>query len=344
MGIFTNIREKLSIRPRNEAQAVKLSTFANPYSDWKLWGGGYKRPTKNYKDVIFFQFVKLLGNMFSDVNIEYAGGGAYRDDFNLFKKWFDKDAFATWKTLCFEGVAVIAIVNDGFGRKFETLKLDEYRRDRDVIRVAKKGVEKFFVMTSDTFDCFQKSDFGFLWSYLQLAEKYLNNSDVAIDANGHILFVAPRAENGHTSTTLTPEQRDEWVSEMHRNTEFDDSFVHPYYSNRPLEVQDVNLTNFDTANFEKLIKVMLIIAGHFDVPASQVPLLDTSVSKGLSNGGEMVYGDTLKYKTFERILQMFTNDCAKYFNLEISYTINNNPNDIKELETLNQLSNENTRE
>jgi len=171
------------------------------------------------------------------------------------------------------------------------------------------------------------SDFAFLESYLQLAEKYLNNSDLAIDGNGHIVLVSPASENNHTNTLLDEKQINEWEKFFKESkSKFTDSFLNVLFSNRPLQTTDIDLTNFDTANFEKLIKVMLVVAGHFDVPASQVPILDTSVSKGLSNGGELIYGDRLKYKTFERILQWFVVDCAQFFNISIDYTINNDPN------------------
>ena len=151
-------------------------------------------------------------------------------------------------------------------------------------------------------------------------------------------MVSPESENNHTSTVLDEKQREEWEKDFKKSyANFRDDWVNPYFSNRPLRTTDIDLTNFDTANFEKLIKVMLVIAGHFDVPASQVPILDTSVSKGLSNGGELIYGDRLKYTTFERILQWFVVDCAQFFNISLEYTINNDPNN----QPVNTTTNEN---
>lgn len=337
MPLFDKIWTRLTARVKNSADEEPLQV---PPPMWRLWGGGCLRPiSESYRDVIFFQFVKLLGNMFADVDLTYSGGGYYSDDFQAFKRWFDRAAFKTWKQICFEGLAVVAkITPDKNSRRTEfiTLEREEYRLVRNNVEPT-RPVQKFYVIKSDVFECFKMSDYDFLLGYLQLSEKYLNNSDIAIDSNGHLIFCSPRPENGHTSTALTPEQRDEWEMEMRRKVTFDVSFANINYSNRPMEVQDVDLTNFDTANFDKLVKVMLIICGHFDLPANQVPILESSSSRSLTSGGELLAGDTLKYKTFERILQKFVYDCAQFFNLNISYTINNNPND-------NTQTNENTAE
>ena len=82
---------------------------------------------------------------------------------------------------------------------------------------------------------------------------------------------------------------------------------------------------------------MLVICGHFDLPANQVPILETSASKGLTTGNELRIGDSLKYKTFERILQWFVVDCAQFFNISLEYTINNDPNN----QPINTTTNEN---
>lgn len=302
------------------------------YSDWRVCGGGRAMPTHNYRNVLFFQFVKLIGNLFYDTTLSYSNSSkAFRRDFDAFLTWFDKYAFYTYNYLCFNGFCVIAKISDVSGMYFKTLKTNEYViNDYDgKVKPQISGVTDWYTITSDTFDCFGNSDYSFLFTYLRLAEKYLNNSDLAIDGNGHILFVAPQAENQHTNTVLTPEQREKWVREMTEEGKFKDAFVHPYWSNRPIDVRDVDLTNFDTANFDKLIKVMLIVCGHFDLPPSQVPLLQSEASRsgGLSNGGEILAGDLLKYKAFERVLQKFVL-CANHFGLEVDYTIANNPNDL----------------
>lgn len=324
MAIITKIRNWLGLDVNYAPNSA--------VRDWRVWGGGCVRPTANYRDVLFFQFVKLLGNLFNDTTISYSNrSSAFRKDFDAFQRWFDKDAFKTYNALCFNGFCIIAQIKEGNDVSFRMLDNNEFAVvDYDgSIMPQIPNVKDFYRMTSDTFDCFKNSDYAFLWSYLKLAEKYLNNSDVAIDGNGHILFVSPQAENQHTNTVLTPEQRDKWVKEMLDESKFGDSFVHPYWSNRPLDVRDVDLTNFDTANFDKLIKVMLVVCGHFDCPANQIPLLQSEASRsgGLSNGGELIAGDMLRYKSFERILQKFIL-CANHFGLEVDYTIANNPNDL----------------
>lgn len=330
---------------RTEMQPTNQIEFVNGNVDslWSVWGGRCRGTWKNYKDVIFFQFVKLLGNMFSDVTLEYAvSGGVYGSRFDAFKKWFDKNAFKAWTLLCYRGYVVVGLFKDGRNEYFRTLKYSECQVSSDneiVVKLGKQdGLINSYAITSDVFDCFGASDKEFLHSYLELCEKYLNNSDIAIDSNGHLLFCSPEPENGHTSTNLNPEQKKDWEQDTMKKAEFEDSFVQPLFSNRPMRVQDVDLTNFDTANFEKLVKVMLIICGHFDIPSNQIPILESSSNRSLTSGNELQVGDVLKYKTFERILQVFVYDCAKAFNLEINYTINNNPNDLT---TENINSNEN---
>lgn len=343
MGLLTSI-SKLFARNDSNARSERISEpvpSLMPSYDrgWKFFGNGRIRPCKSYRDVIFFQFVKMIGVLFNDVELSYAGAGGNRDDFDKFVNWFNRYAFITWNFICKNGYAVVVreykysdfreTDNERNFVGFKTLKPSEFHWADDRVETESKRFQKPFIMTSDVFDCFGTSDYGFLDAYLHLAEKYLNNSDLAIDGNGHIIMVSPESENQHTNTILDADEKDEWEKDFKKSyANFEDDWVSAYFSNRPLRVNDIDLTNFDTANFEKLIKVMLIIAGHFDVPASQVPILDTSVSKGLSNGGELIYGDSLKYKTFERILQWYVVDCAQHFGLDISYTINNDPNTL----------------
>lgn len=296
---------------------------------WRLYGGGRIRPCKSYKDVIFFQFVKMIGVLFNDVELAYSGSGVYREDFDKFANWFNRYAFMTWNFVCLHGFAVVCREYDVRGNfvAFRTLKINEFDWVDNRIKTKSKNLLDPFIMTSDVFDCAGTSDFSFLDSYLSLAEKYLNNSDLAIEGNGHIIMVSPEQENGHSSVLLDEAQREEWEKDFKKSySNFRDDWVNPYFSNRVMRVTDIDLTNFDTANFEKLIKVMLVICGHFDLPANQVPILETSASKGMTTGNELRIGDSLKYKTFERILQWFVVDCATFFNIPLTYTINNDPN------------------
>ena len=306
---------------------------------WRFWGGGKMRPCRSYKEVIFFQFVKMIGVLFNDVELTYAGGGVNRDDFDKWQSWFNRYAFMTWNFVCAHGYAVV--VREYVGGQFvgfKTLKINEFQWVNNRVETKSNDWQKPFIMTSDVFDCFGTSDFGFLDSYLTLAEKYLNNSDLAIDGNGHIILVSPESENNHTSTVLDEKQREEWEKDFKKSyANFRDDWVNPYFSNRPLRTTDIDLTNFDRANFDKLIKIMLVICGHFDLPANQVPILETSASKGLTTGNELRIGDSLKYKTFERILQWFVVDCAQFFNISLDYTINNDPNN----QPINTTTNEN---
>lgn len=329
MSIFSNILKSTKKADRDSGR--DLVTYGNEYwrgyYGWRLFGGRKTRPHNNYKDVIFFQFVKMIGVMFADVEWTY-NGNEFGNRFEAFVKWFDGFAFVTWKELCYNGFVVVICERDGSNEFFRTLKRDEIDVSDNHLILKDKKLRQYpyFVMTSEVFDCYAMSDNAFLDSYLTLANKYLNNSDLAIDGNGHILFVSPTQENQHTATILDSEQKKEWEEDFKKNYgEFVDDWVNPYFSNRPCNAQDIDLTNFDTSNFEKLIKVMLIICGHFDLPANQIPLLEMSASKGLTTGTELIIGDTLKYKTFERILRYFAM-IPEYFNLNVDYKILNNPN------------------
>ena len=341
MSFLTNILNRLNFAPKNEAIRVNEPVVKNNRAPWHCWGG-FAHSHKNYAEVVFFQFVKMLGNMFSDVELKYAvKGGVYSKRFTAFKDWFDKNAFKSWTQLCYKGFIIVGHFDENGREYFRTLNDDEYIINQNIVQVKDlpylkriNGNDKdCFFMSSDVYDCFGLSDRAFLDSYLELADKYLNNSDIAIDSNGHLVFCSPEPENGHSSTLLSDEEANKWEKQIKDEAKFSDSFLKAHFSNRPMKIQDVDLTNFDTANFEKLVKVMLILAGFFDVPANQIPLLESSSSRSLTSGGELIAGDLLKYKTFERMLQMFV-DCAKFFNLEITYMINNNPNDI-EVETPN---------
>lgn len=332
MGFLSNISNAVRRigRNSNDNRTSDAVPTLVPYNEmgWRLFGNSKIRPCKSYKDVIFFQFVKMIGVLFNDVELTYIGN-TDREDFDKFVAWFNRYAFITWNFICMNGCAVVVqeYTKEGDFVGFKTLKLDEFDWEGNKVRTKSSGWQKPFVMTSDVFDCVGTSDFSFVGSYLALAEKYLNNSDLAIDGNGHIIFVSPESENNHTSTVLDEKQREEWEKDFKKSyANFRDDWVNPYFSNRPLTTTDIDLTNFDTANFDKLIKVMLVICGHFDLPANQVPILETSASKGLTTGNELRIGDSLKYKTFERILQWFVVDCANFYNIPMTYTINNDPN------------------
>lgn len=342
MGFFSNISNavrRMGGNGRDGRVSEPVPTLVPSYrQSWQFWGGGKCRPYRDYKNVIFFQFVKMIGILFNDVELTYIGN-TDREDFDKFVAWFNRYAFMTWNFICMNGYAVIVqeYTREGDFVGFKTLKLDEFDWENNKVRTKSNGWQKPFVMTSDVFDCVGTSDFSFIGPYLQLAEKYLNNSDLAIDGNGHIVMVSPAAENNHTSTYLDDKEIDKWEKDFQKSyASFKDDWVNPYFSNRPMNVTDIDLTNFDTANFEKLIKVMLVICGHFDLPANQVPILETSASKGMTTGNELRIGDSLKYKTFERILQWFVVDCATFYNIPMTYTIKNDPNNQPANTTTNE--------
>lgn len=348
MGFFSNISNavrRMGGNGRSIEQSDPVPSLVSPtshFNPFKIWcDGGKVRPCRDYKNVIFFQFVKMIGVLFNDVELTYKGGAPYKDAFDSFVSWFNRYAFMTWHFVCMNGYAVIVREKDANGklRGFKTLTENtEFEWVDNIVEVDSRKYDKPFVMTSDVRDCFGMSDFAFLDSYLTLAEKYLNNSDLAIDGNGHILLVSPDIENQHTNTVLDEKQIEEWEKFFKESkSKFADSFLNVLFSNRVLRTTDIDLTNFDTANFDKLIKVMLVICGHFDLPANQVPILETSASKGLTTGNELRIGDSLKYKTFERILQWFVVDCAQFFNISLEYTINNDPNN----QPVNTTTNEN---
>ena len=65
MAIITKIRNWLGLGANN------VPNMAG-YNDWRVCGGGRAMPTHNYRNVLFFQFVKLIGNLFYDTTLSYS--------------------------------------------------------------------------------------------------------------------------------------------------------------------------------------------------------------------------------------------------------------------------------
>ena len=92
MGFLSNISNavrRMGGNGREGRVSEPIPTLVPSYhQSWQFWGGGKCRPCRDYKNVIFFQFVKMIGVLFNDVELTYAGGGVNRDDFDKWQSWF----------------------------------------------------------------------------------------------------------------------------------------------------------------------------------------------------------------------------------------------------------------
>ena len=94
---------------------------------------------------------------------------------------------------------------------------------------------------------------------------------------------------------------------------------------QPMDTSHVSLANTDFKLLDKVKLATLVIATYFKVPVSQIPLLDGSASNGLSNGGELLQGDILKYKTFERLFQKTFQKIANDMGVKFTYSLYGKP-------------------
>ena len=326
MGIFSNILPKRKKDNLNQelapyADREKMFGVFNFFGDKRCKADGH------YADVLFFDCIMLIGHIFNEVTFNYQGDGTYKARFDKFVAFFNNYAVVMWKLLCYNGFVVIGLER-GSGN-FIVLKREEYRISNKIISVTGNRYEDFCVIKSDVFDCFAMSDFAYLADFLKLIDGYLSTSKAATDSEGHLLFISPSAEgNSHTSVYLTPEEKEEWEKDFaQKYAKFEDLLTNAYFSNRPMNVQQVSLKDFDSMTWDKVTKAGLVICGHFDLPANQLPLFDGSTTRGLTTGNELMIGDNLKYKTFERIMLYFA-EIPRYFGINCTYEIKNQNNNI----------------
>ena len=299
---------------------------------WIIKGGSRALKDSPFAEVIFYDLYQMLADLTSDTKFEYKG--ANKKGFELFQKWYNKEFTIFLYELIYTGFAVFS--------KYKELKVykpEEYKILDGKIVIDGIADNQIIVIKSDIYKNKTLSDYQFLASWRGLIDKYMNNSQRATEQEGKILFASHKLGNANMGITkLTEADAKVWEEDVKKNKgNFSDSAINVVLSTIPMELFEVDLTNFDKSNFEKMISCILIIAGHFGLPANQLPIIEKTAGRSLTNGGEMAVGDTLKDKAFLRYLS-YLDDIFDFLNLDVNYNLDRN---LQLTETFNTEKNEN---
>ena len=249
--------------------------------------------------------------------------------------------FAAFNSFFYElGKMVLQqLFDDGYvviGYKKETnmfwrMQPREYTRlteqDATVIKPHDESVITY-VMKSATYAMYQKSDKELCKGFLDFLDDVLNGAATVSKRLGVVVVASPKNLNSApTAIVLTDEQKKKIEKDMREEYGALHDQSNMMLLPREMSFETINLAGLDLKMQDKTKTAILAIADRIKVPANQVAIIDAQSSKSLSNGSEIREGDKLKYKSFRRLFERTFADMARYYNIEMSYTIDGEPID-----------------
>ena len=288
------------------------------YKSWKnqMYGfPDFSISKYDFSKAIFHGVVDLLADMANDVIINEKGGLAL----SAFK-----DFLNTHGT-----ILIHKYINDGFvvlsydGISLKICETSEYYTVNEVIYLHDKS-KQIIALKSDAYELYGISDKAMCKAWLQLIDSSGNASQTAASRLGNLLIFSPKTQNGAINF-ITPEEKDEFEKELQESYGAMRNQKSAMILKQPMETSHVSLANTDFKLLDKVKLATLVIATYFKVPVSQISLLDGSTASGLSNGGELLQGDILKYKTFERLFQRTFQKIANDMGVKFTYSLYGKP-------------------
>ena len=288
------------------------------YKSWKnqMYGfPDFSISKYDFSKAIFHGVVDLLADMANDVIINEKGGLAL----SAFK-----DFLNTHGT-----ILIHKYINDGFvvlsydGISLKICETSEYYTVNEVIYLHDKS-KKIIALKSDAYELYGISDKAMCKAWLQLIDSSGNASQTAASRLGNLLIFSPKTQNGAINF-ITPEEKDEFEKELQESYGAMRNQKSAMILKQPMDTNHVSLANTDFKLLDKVKLATLVFATYFKVPVSQIPLLDGSTASGLSNGGELLQGDILKYKTFERLFQRTFQKIANDMGVKFTYSLYGKP-------------------
>lgn len=278
----------------------------------------------NFADMIFYNICDLLTDIANDVSWQFKGSANTMDfaGFNTFYSTYGKYCL---NTLFENGYIVI-------GKKdwqFFILDKSEYTTtsedDATKVRAFDPTVE-VYVMKSLTWRLRQMSDKTFCYSWLQYLNDVLNGSATISKRLGTFVIGSPSAPSNYPQmAVLNEKQKSELEKQIQKEYGTLSDQKQIMILPNGMNFQTINLAGLDQKTTEKARLAILAICDRIKVPANQVAIIDANSSKSLSNGSELREGDFNKYQSFERLLNSSFVEMAKYFNIQLDYTIYNKP-------------------
>lgn len=288
------------------------------YKSWKNQMLGFSDfPISKYdfSKTIFHGVVDLLADMANDVIVNEKGGLAL----SAFK-----DFLAVRGTILLH-----KYINDGFvvlaydGISLKICETSDYYTANGAIYLHDKS-KQIITLKSDAYELYGISDKAMCKAWLQLIDSSGNASQTASSRLGNLLIFSPKTQNGAINF-ITPEEKSEFEKELQDNYGAMRNQKSAMILTQPMDTSHISLANTDFKLLDKVKLATLVIATYFKVPVSQIPLLDGSASNGLSNGGELLQGDILKYKTFERLFQRTFQKIADSIGVRFTYSLYGKP-------------------
>lgn len=293
--------------------------------------GNLKLSALPFADVVFFNMVELITDLYNDVEIQLKKGD--KALFFAFSKFFYVYGQQVLNMYYRDGVVVIGHRKEGEGddahHSFRILRNDEYTKKTDVKKievVAKDKDEEIYLMVSTTYRLSNKSDKQLLDPYLTLIDNVLNGTNTIASRLGSAVFATPKTPAGASAATpLLKQEKEQLEKEIEKNYGSLDTQSQICLFSNDLSFTTINLAGLDNKLQDKIKIAASVIADRIKAPANQSSLIDANSSKSLSNGTEMREGDFNKYQTFERLFKHTFMEMAEDMNMEITYTIANKP-------------------
>lgn len=299
-----------------------------------VWYSSYSQFTIGclpFGDPIYHNIVEMLTDLTNDVTL-VPKAGQDLVDFNLFKKFFDLKGQEILNRYFDDGYVVIGLPykDKSF---YEVLRKDkdftivtDYQRWKVV--PTNRPVDTVYVIKSDTFERTAMSDYQYLHPYIKYLDNLFNSSNTMTERMGTMIVASPKnLSNAPTSIVLTEEDKQEIEKEMSENYGALSRQKQVMLLPREMNFQQMSFANIDTKLIDKARLAVEVIADRIKVPACRVAMIDANSSKALSNGGELMAGDILLYKSYERLLNATFIQMARDLKIKLDYTIYGKPVD-----------------
>ena len=303
------------------------SSFRIPFGMF----GNFELTSNEFSKTIFYSIFDQLADLVNDVTI-VSKDTTNTMLFAAFKKFVEFQGQKALHILANEGICVIGY-NDV---NFRILEQDEYTKvtnNKKTTITAKNG-DKVYVMTSKMFELKATSDYNMCKAWLDYANDVMNGSQTSTRRLGNLVVFSPKAQTGSPiQTVLDPATKKEIEDNLSKEYGALKSQKQAMVLTNPTDVSQVGLSGADFKIFDKVKLTALILCTYFKIPANQLPIVEATAGKSLSNGGELHEGDFLKYASFERLFNHTFMRMAADLSLNIDYSIYNKPQRIEQQTT-----------
>lgn len=283
-----------------------------------------------FGDVIFINIVEILTDLINDVELVKTRKGDALD-FAFFKKFISLDGKTILNRTFTDGYVVIKLPSSGLSmtggyrilsRNEFTLNYDEF--GRVIVKALNYPDDEIYVIKSDVYREYGKSDKELLLPYIKFIDNLLNSSNTLTERFGVLVVASPKNLTSQpTSIILTEEEKNELEEDMAKNYGSLSRQKQVMLLPREMSFQQINLSAVDQKIEEKLKLAVEAIADRIKVPSNKISLIDANQSQALANGSEISKSDLILYKSFERLLNQTIIRMADDLGFPCTYTIYN---------------------